>query len=1277
MVGKEIIQSRVWIDPNASEPPKLNYKNTYPITVYEAVKESMDDDAPNLADLLKSISQDLKNKQPIFPGKPANFLMTFAGTPGAVGSIAISKEVPWDPTKQRHDRIPTEKAVGDLLFKLGLVDEDGNIDPNGGTRIDWNNVIGRPRDYDDLGMNVDGFINQKGVTLAINDISNKLDLLTDDTGNKFDIFNTRIDNHISNKDNPHHVTLEQIGAASKESFDFHVDNFDNPHKVTKLQIGLDNVDNTSDVNKPISKATQDALDVINRLIADLNDDTDNYVLGANYDQSSGKLTLALKNGSTIVMHIPINGLIDEVVYNKNTKELVITELGGVVNRVDVSDLFIRYLGSIQTHITLKIDETTTPGNYLITATLNARSITDGELADNSVITRIIKDQNVTTDKIKDLSITTIKLKDQSVTTDKIEELAVTTAKIADRSVIGKKLFSSMVDNRILGVLSAGEDPAWIQINSGMISDNAVRSIHILNKSIIADKLDDKAVVTSKLDDLAVTTDKLGNLSVTNGKINNSTITGGKLVTDIILPGMPKIESRPSEDANNNQITDTFWVNDRLDKIKFRNDNILDRAINGRTLFTSAAANKALVVLEPNSDPVWGEINNDMMAINSVGSSNIINGSITDIKIDNLAIKSRHISDLSIMTNHIQESAVDSTKIWKSPLANRVLASLTDNSHPVYTIVNRDMIGDSAVGTNQLADDAVTTAKIASAPNSNRLLGVINRGTDPAWIQANNGMLGDKSVDGRVLFNSPLDNRVLAVCDTSQDPSWIQINGKMILDRTIQGNNIALGAIYGENLQEKSIDYRHIADRGIKSINIAGRAITGSELFTSSIPNRILAISTEYSNPDWMQVVTDMIKDQAITREKIFQSKYPYRVLGVTQADVPPEYLKITSDFIVDNSIIPQKLIKNFVLYGVPEMTERPSFDADNRQIPDTYWVRKTVGNMIKDFNPTILFDTISTDMIEDGAIDGNKLFTYPHAPRVIGITEAGGVPEYVLIEEHLIVDGAVTQNKLQRDITLFGSPKVEVRPSIYASDAHGGGNLIPDCQWVLDAIGSGGGTGGGGSPGGGGPLVDGSVINSTIANRAVTGNKLFTSVTPNRILGVVGSNTDAQYLQLNNEMIGDRTIDGRVLFSSQIPERVLAVTSIDSDPSWTQITYGMMADNSIGLNNIRNNSVSTNKLSDYAVTQMKLDNSPIIDTTRLVDNSVNSSKLADNAVVNSKILDRTIQPEKLVNNIQLPGRPTVAADSGSSYATRSLRSTIISPDAPSGGQNGDIWLRYI
>lgn len=106
-----------------------------------------------------------------------------------------------------------------------------------------------------------------------------------------------VDTHQADANNPHKVTKEQIGLGNCDntsdadkpistaqqakfdelansingaqgSSDTHAGRTDNPHKVTKEQVGLGNCDNTSDVNKPISTATQTALNKK----ADLGDD---------------------------------------------------------------------------------------------------------------------------------------------------------------------------------------------------------------------------------------------------------------------------------------------------------------------------------------------------------------------------------------------------------------------------------------------------------------------------------------------------------------------------------------------------------------------------------------------------------------------------------------------------------------------------------------------------------------------------------------------------------------------------------------------------------------------------------------------------------------------------------------------------------------------------------------------------------------------------------------------------------------------------------------------
>lgn len=54
---------------------------------------------------------------------------------------------------------------------------------------------------------------------------------------------------------------KEAEATITSNLSKHTSNYENPHKVTKAQVGLDKVDNTSDINKPISTATQNALNL--------------------------------------------------------------------------------------------------------------------------------------------------------------------------------------------------------------------------------------------------------------------------------------------------------------------------------------------------------------------------------------------------------------------------------------------------------------------------------------------------------------------------------------------------------------------------------------------------------------------------------------------------------------------------------------------------------------------------------------------------------------------------------------------------------------------------------------------------------------------------------------------------------------------------------------------------------------------------------------------------------------------------------------------------------
>ena len=107
---------------------------------------------------------------------------------------------------------------------------------------------------------------------------------------------TSLSSHTANTSNPHSVTKSQVGLANVDNtsdvnkpvstatqtaldlkaaasdLTAHTSNTSNPHSVTKTQVGLANVDNTSDANKPVSTATQTALN-------GKSDTTHNHVVG--------------------------------------------------------------------------------------------------------------------------------------------------------------------------------------------------------------------------------------------------------------------------------------------------------------------------------------------------------------------------------------------------------------------------------------------------------------------------------------------------------------------------------------------------------------------------------------------------------------------------------------------------------------------------------------------------------------------------------------------------------------------------------------------------------------------------------------------------------------------------------------------------------------------------------------------------------------------------------------------------------------------------------------
>lgn len=86
----------------------------------------------------------------------------------------------------------------------------------------------------------------------VNELEANLNAEIERATNEETTLNTKISNEITR--------AQQVESSINQALNAHIDNKENPHSVTKEQIGLGNVDNTSDLDKPMSTATKDYID---------------------------------------------------------------------------------------------------------------------------------------------------------------------------------------------------------------------------------------------------------------------------------------------------------------------------------------------------------------------------------------------------------------------------------------------------------------------------------------------------------------------------------------------------------------------------------------------------------------------------------------------------------------------------------------------------------------------------------------------------------------------------------------------------------------------------------------------------------------------------------------------------------------------------------------------------------------------------------------------------------------------------------------------------------
>lgn len=183
------------------------------------------------------------------------------GTP----SVTVTKSIVDDHTNLDFDFKNLKGEKGDP----GQVDIDQHYDPTSENAQSGKAVAEAVDPKQDKFGDISGnyIVTDKGIVFT--DYAPKSDVTPENPGDLTtkSYVDAEIENHHDNTKADKSTTYTKTevntalsGKADKSTVDNHIADTNNPHLVTKTQVGLGNVDNTSDLDKPISTATQTALD---------------------------------------------------------------------------------------------------------------------------------------------------------------------------------------------------------------------------------------------------------------------------------------------------------------------------------------------------------------------------------------------------------------------------------------------------------------------------------------------------------------------------------------------------------------------------------------------------------------------------------------------------------------------------------------------------------------------------------------------------------------------------------------------------------------------------------------------------------------------------------------------------------------------------------------------------------------------------------------------------------------------------------------------------------
>jgi hypothetical protein len=277
----------------------------------------------------------------------------------------------------------------------------------------------------------------------------------------------------------------------------------------KTNLGLNNVDNTSDLNKPVSTATQTALDAKAPLASPGFTGVPTAPTAPTGTSTTQIATTAFVNAALATAAAPdatttLKGRIQLAGDLSGTADApTVPALANKENLANKSTDMVADANSTTKYPSVKlikdyVDSLTSSGVADADSTTKGKIQLAGDLAgtSSSAANPIISNDAISTVKIADGAVTTSKINDVSVTETKLAANAVTTNKIVDGTI-------------------AAIDLATNSVTTDKITDASVTETKLATNAITTAKMIDGAVTTPKIADNAVTNAKIGGVVAVN------------------------------------------------------------------------------------------------------------------------------------------------------------------------------------------------------------------------------------------------------------------------------------------------------------------------------------------------------------------------------------------------------------------------------------------------------------------------------------------------------------------------------------------------------------------------------------------------------------------------------------------------------------------------------------------------------------------------------------------------------------------------------------------